>query len=126
VGGLKRGEAVAVGILVAVLPLTLLADEFVDTPREPIAVILATLSADGRELRLGVNTCQGKPEVTKVSEDERQVVITVVSDVQEGEGPGCMDGALVRLSKPLQQRRVLDGTTNRAVAVERHTTAPAG
>lgn len=53
---LKPREAIAVAVLAAILPLTLLADRFISNAREPVAIVAADVSADGRQVRVGVNT----------------------------------------------------------------------
>ena len=85
-----------------------------DEGRGPAMQALQGISADGRTLVFSVNSCHGDPEATVTEEDAGKVVVSVVSDIQTGEGPACADGVSVRLSEPLGTRQVIDAATARS------------
>ena len=85
--------------------------------REPVAILEVLPDESGAEPDLLVVTCQGDPEVAELVEGPAEVRVTVVSDVQRGQGPGCADGVTVRLAEPLGDRALVDGSTGERVPV---------
>lgn len=83
--------------------------------RAPTKVLGASANDGGRQLRLSVDSCLGKPKAEVLSEDETQVVISVISDVQTGVGPACLDAVVLRLNQPLGERELVDNATGRAI-----------
>lgn len=66
-----------------------------------------------------MSTCLGDPEVETLSKNAREVVVSVVSDVQTGEGPACLDSVVLRLDQPLGDRELIDNTTGRPIFAPR-------
>lgn len=82
--------------------------------------MIDTLGGRGStEIRLYVTTCLGDPGVETLSNNAREVVVSVVSDVQAGEGPACLDSVVLRLDQPLGDRELIDNTTRRPILVPR-------
>jgi hypothetical protein len=75
----------------------------------------AEVSRDGHTLHLGLDACNGDNGLM-VKESGRAVTVTVTTDDPPG-GDDCMDGVRVRLRTPLDDRRVIDGSSGQAVAV---------
>jgi hypothetical protein len=106
----SEGAALSGVLLVGVVGLGAVVAFFADEGRAPAGVLDASASDGGRELRLTVDTCQGSTEATVVSEGPTEVVVEVISDVQTGEGPACLDAVTVRLRDPLGDRDLVDTT----------------
>lgn len=99
------------GVLALGAGLALAAEE----GRAPAMNGVPGVSEDGRTLYFQVQSCNGNPEATVVSESNETVVVRVISDVQTGDSQGCSDGVTVQLAEPLGDRQVVDGDTNRRV-----------
>lgn len=74
----------------------------------------AYVTEDGRELQLGVNSCNADLKV-EVREDEERVAIRVT--VRNDTMDDCMDGVTVALEEPLGERELVDAATGQAVPV---------
>lgn len=61
---------------------------------------------------LMVDTCQGDP-VAVVEENDQTATITVTS-TKYNTGTACLDGLQVELNRPLGDRQVIDGATDKA------------
>lgn len=86
---------------------------FTDEGRAPAHITDASGSHGGRELRLTIATCKGRPEVAVISEGSTEVVVEVISDVHTGAQPACVDSVSVRLGNPLGDRNLGDTTGDR-------------
>jgi hypothetical protein len=85
--------------------------------RAPARVVDASATDGGRQVRLTVGTCKGNPEVDVVSQGPTEVVISVISDVQTGDGPACVDHVSFRLDEPIGDRDLQDQATGRRIWV---------
>jgi hypothetical protein len=79
-----------------------------------ISIASVEVGADGRTLRVALNSCHADPEVT-VRESESAVVIDVTGTPKPND---CSDRVTVRLDEPLGDRPIVDRATDRAVAVD--------
>lgn len=77
--------------------------------REIIAV--EGVSADGRSVVLTVASCNGDPSA-EVEERGDRVVVQVRGDTTTGD---CADGVCIELDRPLDERAVIDATTDQPV-----------
>lgn len=107
----------AAGVLVAVLAVGASLAVATDEGRAPVKVVDASATDGGREVRLAVNTCGGDPDVEVVSQGSDEVVISVISDVQTGEGPACLDAVSLRLQAPIADRDLRNVATGRRIWV---------
>ena len=71
--------------------------------------------SDGSTLQLGLATCNGDAELTKLDETSTEVRLLVVADEPGQDGDDCSDGMTITLSAPLGTRNVLDASTGRPV-----------
>lgn len=110
----SRITLVLVSAAVGVLSLAAVSSQ-AGPGRGPALIVGYQTEADGRELRLEINTCRGGPAVEAVQENEDSVEISVVADRQDDQGPGCADGTRVRLARPLDGRAVIDTYTGERV-----------
>jgi hypothetical protein len=60
-----------------------------------------------------IDTCKGRPEAAVTSEGSTKVVVEVISDVQTGDHPACLDSVTVRLRDLLGDRELVDTTGDR-------------
>lgn len=79
-------------------------------------IMEASARADGRTLSLAVGTCNADLTV-KTEESATQVTVTVTA--RDDTSDDCLDGVVVHLDRPLGDRRLVDGATGEAVAIER-------
>lgn len=87
------------------------------TERVPVEVLYASANSDD-VLRVSVNTCQGSPELTSVTETAAAVEVAVASDKQSsGLRPACADHVNVELDEPLGDRDLIDASTGRPVEI---------
>ena len=68
-------------------------------------------SSDGSTVDMTVASCNGSPSA-KVVESPETVVITVTAESSDDD---CADGITVRLSDPLDSRRLMDGSNDEPV-----------
>jgi hypothetical protein len=78
-------------------------------------IMIVEQSRDGRGLNVAIAACNGDNDVT-VMEGAKTVTVTVRTDDGPG-GDDCMDWVKVPLRAPLNDRRVVDGSTGNAVDV---------
>jgi hypothetical protein len=76
---------------------------------------IVRVSEDGKVLTFATLSCNGDPKV-KVTETDTEVQINIRA---KSSGDDCADGATVTLARPLGDREVLDGKTDRPARVER-------
>lgn len=108
------GGAGSWGVLTALLALAVGACSAGPT-RGPVAVTEASIS-DGTRLGLGLPSCNGEPEVTRLEENTREVRIEVVSTVHP-DGDACADSIEIQLADALRDRPVIDLATGDRVEV---------
>ncbi len=72
-------------------------------------------ATDGSTLQLGLASCNGHPDITRVEETPTQVRLLVVADEPGRDRDDCSDGLQVRLRAPLGGRAVVDASTGQPV-----------
>lgn len=112
-----RSGVVALAAVASVLALGVALAIATEEGRAPARVVDASAMDGGREVRLTVDTCKGNPEVDVVSQGPTEVVISVISDVQTGEVPACVDHVSFRLDEPIGDRDLQDRATGRRIWV---------
>lgn len=88
--------------------------------RSGVSVTRAELRAPDR-LALNVASCNGDPEVTLLRETDVDVQVKVVSSSFPFSGghDDCLDGVVVQLQQPLEDRVVVDKHTGKPVSIKR-------
>jgi hypothetical protein len=108
-----RLTAVAIGVL---LVAGCADDGSGQTTRRPVELDGdAQLTAPTR-LQLGVLSCHGDPEVSRLSQGEQDVRIEVTARVSNP-GDACMDLVTVDLDAPLGERAVVDLTSGKTLRI---------
>jgi hypothetical protein len=74
----------------------------------------ASISADGRTLTVGVESCNGGPTVELVERADT-VIASVTSYVPRGDRDDCQDIVTIELQRPLGSRALVDGSNDAAV-----------
>lgn len=85
--------------------------------RRPVTPTAANL-ASPTELVVDVPSCNGDPVVDELEEDEEQVRIRIVTTVPDS-GDDCLDGLVVTLDDPLDNRTFIDLDTGQPIDVNR-------
>lgn len=77
----------------------------------------ATLAGED-SISVEVPTCNGDPELGRLTETDEDVVIQVIStQVVRGGSDACLDSLLVTLDAPLGDRALVDETSGRVLRV---------
>lgn len=84
--------------------------------RNAAVVELMFISADGRTLTVGIDSCNAEPVLTVVEQQADRVVLTAESE--QTAGGDCADGGVVTLREPLGDRRLVDDLTGRDVIAD--------
>jgi hypothetical protein len=112
-----RSVVIALAAVGSVLGFGVVLAVATEEGRAPARVVDASATDGGREVRLTVETCKGNPEVDVVSQGPTEVVISVISDVQTGVGPACVDHVSFRLDEPIGDRDLQDQAMGRRIWV---------
>jgi hypothetical protein len=86
------------------------------TERGPVALMEDAALTAPDTVEVGVQTCHGDPEVTRLEEDGEQVRVEVTSTASNP-GDACLDLVVVELDAPLGERRLVDLTSGRTIRV---------
>jgi hypothetical protein len=81
---------------------------------------LSQVTVVDRQLDLGIDSCNAEKIDIEVNESDDAVRIAV-RVTNPAEGDDCRDTPSVRLDQPLGERRLIDGSTGRALRCERET-----
>ncbi len=105
-----RARLSGLPIVLALVAMTACATSF------QAKIIEASAAADGRTLRLAVDTCNADL-MARTEESPSQVTVTVTA--RHDTNDDCQDVLVVNLERPLGTRQLVDGAAGEAVAVGR-------
>lgn len=115
----RWARAFATLVVVAVLSVIAFAVwDFVRSGERVPTRLVSGEVVEPTRLSLVVSSCNKQP-TTEVQESDHQVRVTAFS--ARGSrfgGDDCLDGATVRLDRPLGQRKVIDGSNGRSVPIQ--------
>lgn len=112
--------------IAALLAAPVLVSLAVGEPERIPTAIQEHAVSDGNTLQLGLATCNGDAELTKLDETSTEVRLLVVADKPDRNGDDCSDGMTITLSAPLGTRNVLDAATGKPVPNRTQSAASAG
>jgi hypothetical protein len=84
--------------------------------RRPVELVEDAVLVVPAELEVGVQSCNGNPEITQLTETDQQVRVEVTATVFDP-GDSCMDLIVVALDAPLGDRELVDLTSGRTIRV---------
>jgi len=84
--------------------------------RRPVELAEDAVLVAAAELEVGVQSCNGNPEITQLTETDQQVRVEVTATVFDP-GDSCLDLIVVALDAPLGDRELVDLTSGRTIRV---------
>ena len=84
--------------------------------RRPVELAEDAILVAPAELEVGVQSCNGNPEITQLTETDQQVRVEVTATVFDP-GDSCLDLIVVALDAPLGDRELVDLTSGRTIRV---------